>query len=129
MTQLFGSRKWQRGRRPAFIPSVSRPSVDHTGREFRTLSDMCAFWGVTPSRFRAHRAKGATLEEALTLAPYNHGKICRDHTGREFPSIAAMADAWGLSRHTVYTRLLRNWSLERVLTTPVKKYTERNKKS
>ena len=119
MTQLFGSRKWQRGRRPAFIPSVARVSIDHTGREFRTLADMCAFWGVTPSRFRAHRKKGASLEEALTLPPYNHGKICRDHTGREFPSIAAMCREWGIGLSTYYDRVAAGVPLRNVLTAPV----------
>ena len=99
MTQLFGSRKWQRGRRPAFIPSVSRPSVDHTGREFRTLADMCAFWGVTPSRFR--------------------GKICQDHTGREFPSIAAMCREWGIGLSTYYDRIAAGVPLRKILTAPV----------
>lgn len=120
MTQLFGSRKWQRGRRPAFIPSVSRVSVDHTGREFRTLSDMCEFWGVTPSRFRAHRKKGALLEEALTLAPYNHGKKCRDHTGREFSSLQAMCDFWHINISTYHNRLRTGMSLRQILTAPVK---------
>ena len=65
------------------------------------------------------RRRGARAD----LAGYAGRLNCtpsRDHTGREFPSISAMADAWSLSRHTVYTRLLRGWSLERALTLRLK---------
>lgn len=95
---------------------------------------------VYPSISECARATGLSVATIFTrrrtgradLAGYA-GRLnstpARDHTGREYDSIAAMAAAWGIPRHTVYTRLLRDWPLERALTTPVKKYTERNKKS
>lgn len=95
---------------------------------------------VYPSISECARATGLSIATIFTrrrtgradLAGYA-GRLnstpARDHTGREFPSIAAMAAAWGIPRHTVYTRLLRDWSIERTLTTPVKKYTKGSKKS
>ena len=107
--------------------------------KFRSVVDPESGY-VYPSISECARATGLSIATIFTrrrtgradLAGYA-GRLnstpARDHTGREFPSIAAMAEAWGIPRHTVYTRLLRDWSLERALTTPVKKYTERNKKS
>ena len=43
---------------------------------------------------------------------------CYDHLGNEYPSMSAMAKAYGLSPSVLTTRLNRDWSFERALTTP-----------
>ena len=107
--------------------------------KFRRIADPESGY-VYPSISECARATGLNIATIFTrrrgaradLAGYAGRMNCtpaRDHRGREYASIAAMADAWGLSRRTVYARLLRDWPLERVLTTPAKKYTERSKKS
>ena len=107
--------------------------------KFRRIADPESGY-VYPSIAECARATGLNIATIFLrrrgaradLAGYAGRMNCtpaRDHRGREYASIAAMADAWGLSRHTVYARLLRDWPLERALTTPVKKYTERSKKS
>ena len=107
--------------------------------KFRRVADPESGY-VYPSIAECARATGLNIATIFLrrrgaradLAGYAGRLNCtpaRDHRGREYASIAAMADAWGLSRRTVYARLLRDWPLERVLTTPAKKYTERSKKS
>ena len=86
------------------------------------------FAGILSTEFPQYSVRrNVAVTDLAGYAGRLNSTPARDHRGREYASIAAMADAWGLSRHTVYARLLRNWSLDRALTTPVKKYTERNK--
>lgn len=47
-------------------------SVDHTGREFRSLSAMAAAWGQSPNNVRIRLGLGWPLEKALT-APFRGG--------------------------------------------------------
>lgn len=113
-------KKALRGKRPKVIPSRAMRSVDHTGREFPSLQAMCDFWGVTPSRYRAIRKRGHTLEEALTPPEYHRGKICRDHTGREFPTLQSMCDFWHINISTYHNRVRDGLPLRAVLTSPVR---------
>lgn len=45
----------------------SRCVHDHKGNEFRTVKEMCDFWGVKYYTFRYRMSKKVTLELALTL--------------------------------------------------------------
>ena len=47
----------------------------------------------------------------------------KDHLGNKFSSVNEMAKYWGISYFAYKGRLDRGWSLEKILTTPVKKKT------
>lgn len=59
-TELFKSRGFRDAER-------SRCVHDHKGNEFRTVKEMCDFWGVKYYTFRYRMSKKVTLELALTL--------------------------------------------------------------
>lgn len=42
---------------------------DHTGREFKTVKEMCAFWNVSQQTYCTRRKRGWPIELALTLRP------------------------------------------------------------
>ena len=96
---------------------------DHTGAEFPSLTAMCRAWGVSRNTFSGRRARGMTLEEALTSPPKvsHHGRACRDHLGNEFASVKAMCHAWGVSRKAYDHRVSRGASTQEALTGQVRR--------
>lgn len=110
-----------------FHGKFRRIADPESGYVYPSISECARATGLSIAtiflRRRGTRADLAGYAGRLNSTP------ARDHRGREYDSIAAMAAAWGIPRHTVYTRLLRDWPLERALTAPVKKYTKRSKKS
>lgn len=108
-----------------FHGKFRRIADPESGYVYPSISECARATGLSIAtiflRRRGARADLAGYAGRLNSTP------ARDHRGREYASIAAMADAWGLSRHTVYARLLRDWSIRRALETPVKKCTKRSK--
>jgi hypothetical protein len=88
--------------------------VDHTGREFDSLYEMCYYNDTTVSRCMSRLHKGQTMEQALSIH-----KV-KDHNGKEFNSLGQMAVYWGLSPDMLYDRLGKGWDLEKALATPKK---------
>lgn len=51
----------------------SKPATDHTGRDFKSISAMCAAWGIAPDLY-CHRLKhGMSVEQALSRPVIRHG--------------------------------------------------------
>lgn len=46
-------------------------------------------------------------------------KTYKDHNGKSFDSISEMCRYWGITKGSFYSRLKMNWSLCKILTTPV----------
>ena len=51
----------------------------------------------------------------------DRSKRCKDHLGHPFPDVRSMYLFWGLTEWTYYHRKHQGWTLEQILTTPVKK--------
>ena len=100
--------------------SYNKPMIkDHLGQEFRSVDEMCNHWGVPDSTFDQRRAKGMSIEEALTTTTEeikNHH--VKDHLGQEFPSKDAMCRHWGIDRQVFFGRQKLGWPLKDILTTP-----------
>lgn len=45
---------------------------------------------------------------------------CTDHLGNQFESITEMCEHYGITKSAYHCRIALNWSLEKILTTPVK---------
>lgn len=101
-----------------FHGKFRRIADPESGYVYSSISECARATGLSIAtifmRRRGARADLAGYAGRLNCTP------ARDHLGREYASVSAMAEAWGIPRHTVYTRLRRDWSLERTLTTPVK---------
>ena len=89
---------------------------------------MAKAWGLNLHTLNARLENGWSLERALTTAPLlrgnGKGKPCKDHIGKVHKSFTAMAKAWGLNLRTLRNRLKADWSLERALTTPARRYSK-----
>lgn len=93
--------------------------VDHEGVEYPSQKAMAEAWGVMPGTLRDRLYKGEPLE--MALSPRSHkARVVRDHEGKEFPSVAAMCRRWGITTTVYYNRTRAGWSLERVLTAPLR---------
>ena len=53
---------------------------------------------------------------------YEYGKPCVDHLGNKFKMVKDMCAYYGITESAYQSRKRRGWELERILTTPVKKY-------
>lgn len=92
----------------------SKEITDHTGRHFKSITDACAFWGVTYTTFKARLDKGLSLEIALQPFPLNR-TISIDHHGKKYSSIREMCRVYGIDEYTFRDRLNKGWSLKKCL--------------
>ena len=93
--------------------------TDHLGNKYSSLKDMCAFYGISVSTYKARIKRGWSVQDALEkpLTKYS----CRDYLGNEFASKKAMCDAYNIDYRVFQARIKNeNWSLEKALTTPVR---------
>lgn len=95
----------------------TKPVRDHAGREYPSLDDMCAAWGILKSDYAQNIRNGLDLGRALTERTARP-KRPKDHTGAEWPSINAMCKAWGIDKTVLRSRLELGWTLEQILTHP-----------
>jgi hypothetical protein len=51
----------------------------------------------------------------------NQGKECRDHLGNKYPTISKMCESYNIPIYTYENRIGNSWSLEKALTTPLKR--------
>ena len=93
----------------------ARMCKDHKGNEFKSISDMCRYYGVTTKVFSSRLRAGWSLKDALETPVANNVQKCKDHVGNEFDSFAEMCRHWGMSTSTVRRRLEQGVSLEMAL--------------
>lgn len=93
---------------------MSVSMTDHTGRRFRSKSEMARAWGVNPSAFKSRIDRGWSIEEALE-SPGRRAGACVDPLGRSFPSKRAMCEAWGVKVPTYRARRSNGLPLELAL--------------
>lgn len=96
-------------------------SVDHLGNKFPSQNALCKHYKISAGEFKRRiNEMGWSLQKALTTPTKKsaNNKVC-DHEGREFKSIKALCEHYGISRYVYKHRKKRNWSLEKILTTPM----------
>lgn len=102
------------------------------GEPYTSLTDRCKAYNVPYTIYKGRIARGWTLEQALTIpvdASDRQYASClkgdTDYKDERFFSTQAMCDFYGIGRSTYMERLNHNWSKERALTTPVRKYADK----
>lgn len=102
------------------VATRARPCTDFKGKNFASLRDLCKFYEIALSTYRARIADGWDQKRALLTKKNNFfaPKKCRDHTGREFASISDMCKAWKIGVSTFKNRMRSGYELERALTEP-----------
>lgn len=100
--------------------------VDHTGRGFVSIAEMCVTWGVSSKLYRRRVRKGWSQKDALTqpsgtvLKP-KEKKIVDPFTGERFATTGELARKYGMVWATVYRRMRCGLSLKDALTLPLGK--------
>lgn len=96
--------------------------VKYKGREYRSMTLACDLLGVSVATVSQYVKRGMSIEQAIEQILKNKKRnSCTDHLGNEFESIRCMAISYSLPPAVLYTRLNREWDLERALTTPIAK--------
>ena len=102
-------------------------TIDHKGNEFKSVSEMCRYWGVSSKLFYSRHKHCRDLEYCLSPKKVKGGRLAgvpvEDHLGNKFESKQDLAQAYGLTLCTLHYRMSKGWSLEDVLTKPVNSYT------
>ncbi len=97
--------------------------ITYQGIEYKSISVLCRKLGLSLYSIynRVHRGD-MSLDQAIAYGNINlHTIQARDHKGIEFPNFHAMCKAYNKFDNTVSCRLDRGWSLEKALTTEVKR--------
>ena len=104
---------------PNWYIQKQQPCVDHIGNKFKSLSEMCAAYNITPEAYKRRiKVYGYSKADALTKPCINAPKVYYDHNGIRYKSLTALADAYNLDRKTLAYRLNAGWDIEKALTTP-----------
>lgn len=88
---------------------------DHDGTEFRSISEMLRYHGISPGTYYDRLSQGLTPEQAVSLGD-GRFEPATDHLGNKFRSKTAMAKAYGISYNTFNSRIARGLSLKDALT-------------
>lgn len=99
---------------PTFIEST-----DHTGRKFKTFSDMCKAYDISTNTVKDRLRRGWNLKIALTTPPARKIVPCKDHLNIEYRCLSDMCAAYNISLSLYYNRLSLGYDLEDILTLPL----------
>lgn len=95
---------------------------DHLGNEYKSYTELGKKYGLNKSAITKRLRKGYTLEETLTIPSGKATKryqVC-DHLGNIYSSMAEMLKHYNISKSVYEIRKKKKWSLEKILTTPIK---------
>lgn len=100
--------------------------TDHLGNEFKTKTEMCNHYGVDRNRFNDRIKRGYSVERALNKGRITErmgkkGVSCVDHHGNTFATKKDMCTHYGIDRTTFNARIKKGWTIEKALTTPLRK--------
>lgn len=93
---------------------------DHFGKPYKSIQDMCEYYGMRVSTYKSRIQSGWSIEKALTTPVDTAYKNCIDHLGKPFNSITEMCRHYNISPCTFQNRINKGWSLGEALTTPAK---------
>ena len=93
---------------------------DHFRKPYKSIQDMCEYYGMRVSTYKSRIQSGWSIEKALTTPVESSYKRCVDYLGNPFNSITEMCRHYNISPCTFQTRINKGWSIEKALITPVK---------
>jgi len=108
----------------------NRKCIDHRGRLFSTVRDMCTFHNISLQTYTRRLKRGYTLEQALTGegvkrdTPYKY----YDHEGNGFTSLKDMCNYRGVTTCSYQALRKQGYTLEQALSdnTGLAKHTDHN---
>ena len=103
-----------------FEELLSTNSLEYKGRVYKSIHSLAIDLGIPYNYIHKYISKGMSVEDIVKM--YNSRGVS-DHLGNQFDSITSMCTYWNISRNVYQGRSNMGWSLEKILTTPVKKNT------
>ena len=96
-------------------PHITRNKIikDHLGNEFRSITEICKYYKISPQTFKNRLKLNWSIERALTQPTKKIKKAepVKDHLGNKFGSITAMCKYHNISRATFTHRIAAGWDL------------------
>lgn len=96
---------------------VSEKSLNFRGKVYSSYSKLARRYGVSHTTLLKRVREGTSLEDIIS--EYENTKIV-DHLGKEYKTEKEMFTAWSITRNAYAHRKDLGWSLEDILTTPVR---------
>ena len=96
---------------------VSEKSLNFRGKVYSSYSKLARRYGVSHTTLLKRVREGTSLEDIIS--EYENTKIV-DHLGKEYKTEKEMFTAWSITRNAYAHRRDLGWSLEDILTTPVR---------
>lgn len=107
--------------------------VDHNGRKFGTMKEMCQHYGISTQCFQDRARRGESLRDCLRprskgqVTPWNapaddnivsdmDSSCVYDHEGMSFMTEGLMCQHWGISEEVYFARRAKGCSLKEALT-------------
>ncbi len=96
---------------------------DYNGKEFESITELCQFYNISKSTYRSRIKNGWPPKCALLVPVTDKYKTrsIKDHLGNKFKNLKDMLIFYNISVSAYQYRITHGWSLEKTLTTPVKK--------
>lgn len=92
--------------------------VEYNGKVYSSHASLAKELGISHAHISRKLSKGMSIKEIVD--EYN-SKYVTDHLGNKFNTRKEMLKHWGISPTSYQDRLNRGWSMEKSLTTPIKK--------
>lgn len=107
------------------ISEYKKENIEFRGRVYSSYSELSREYGFSTTYISKWLSKGLSLEEIVSNYKNNYLNSSRDgyivdHLGTEYSCVGEMLDAWGITPKAYRYRKGRGWSIEKILTTPIK---------
>ena len=89
-------------------------TIDHLGKEYKSIEEMCKAYAINPSTYKYRIYSGMNIKEALTT-PIGKN-TCVDHLGNIFKSERKMCQFYNINISTYRTRIKNGYSIKEALT-------------
>lgn len=105
------------------LVSEAKQQIEYRGKFYNNYHSLAKELGIPHSYIYNNLDKGMSIDDVVNNYSPKSVEI-KDHLGNSFNSLKSMLDYYKISRNAYLSRVTRGWSLEEVLTIPVKKRRE-----
>lgn len=92
--------------------------IEYKGKFYVSTRSLSQDLGIPYNHMHKQLHRGMSIDDVVK--GYKSRNI-EDHLGNRFESTTEMLNHWGISANSFYGRLRKGWSLEKVLSTPMRK--------
>lgn len=101
------------------VSDAKQTQIEYQGKFYDSYRSLSEDLGIPYTYIIKNMRTGKTIEDVLNEYSYKFTKV-KDHLGNGFDSLNSMLRYYNMTRGCYLKRLVKGWSLEENLTTPVK---------